>query len=163
MTLTLALDGLIVILLALTIGYAIVLNRKLKRLRDGEGELRAMIETFDKSAATAEANLSQIRGIAEAAGTRRSLDAGNTPRAGDALREAQNARAALAPLVEEARKLATDLDLLITRGDILGGELAAAPGQGVSKPANGRARPPKRPTQAKAVDAGLLDALRSVR
>ena len=159
MTLTLALDGLIVILLALTIGYAIVLNRKLKRLRDGEGELRAMIETFDKSAATAEANLSQIRGIAEAAGAHRSLDAGNTPRAGDG----QSARAALAPLVEEARKLATDLNLLIARGAVLGDQLAAAPGQGAGKPANGRARPPKRPTQAKAIDSGLLDALRSVR
>ena len=65
MTVSLALDGLIVILLALTIGYAIVLNRKLKRLRDGEGELRAMIDTFDKSAATAEANLSRIKGFAE--------------------------------------------------------------------------------------------------
>lgn len=159
MTLTLALDGLIVILLALTIGYAVILNRKLKHLRDGEGDLRSTIETFNASAATAEANLSRIRGIAEAAGGQRSLEAGNTPRAG----EAESARAALAPLVEEARRLAVDLDLLITRGDVLGDELGAGPRQGVGKPANGRARSPKRPAPAKAIDAGLLDALRSVR
>ncbi len=159
MTVTFALDGLIIILLALTIGYAIVLNRKLKRLRDGEGELRAMMDTFNKSAATAEANLSRIRGIAEAAGTQRSLDAGNTPRAGDT----QSARAALAPLVEEARKLTADLDLLIARGDVLRDDLAAAPGPGVGKPAKGRARQPKRPAPGKVIDSGLLDALRSVR
>lgn len=160
MTPTLALDALIVILLALTIGYAVVLNRKLKRLRDGEGDLRAIIETFNASAATAEANLSRIRGMAEAAGGRGSLEAGNAPRAG----EAENARAALAPLVGEARRLAADLDLLITRGDGLAGQLdAAPPKQGAGKPANGRARSAKRRAPAKAIDAGLLDALRSVR
>jgi len=159
MTVSLALDGLIVILLALTIGYAIVLNRKLKRLRDGEGELRAMIDTFDKSAATAEANLSRIKGIAEAAGKRRSLDAGNVPRAG----EAESARAALAPLVEEARKLAADLDLLIARGDVLGDKLGVSSTGCVDKQAIGRAENPIRPAPSKVIDAGLLDALRSVR
>lgn len=159
MTVSLALDGLIVILLALTIGYAIVLNRKLKRLRDGEGELRAMIDTFDKSAATAEANLSRIKGIAEAAGTRRSLEAGNIPRAS----EAESARAALAPLVEEARKLAADLDLLIARGDVLGDELGVSPAGRDDKQANGRTGKPMRPAPSKTIDAGLFDALRSVR
>lgn len=155
MTVSLALDGLIVVLLAMTIGYAVVLNRKLKGLRDGEGELRAMIDTFDKSAATAEANLSRMRGLAEAAGSRHSLEAGNTPRTGGSASGSESARAALAPLVEEARKLAADLDLLIARGKVLGDELA--------KPAKERAGRPKQPAPAKAIDAGLLDALRSVR
>ena len=135
-------------------------SARLLRERYGyKGELRAMMDTFNKSAATAEANLSRIREIAEAAGTQRSLDAGNTPRAGDT----QSARAALAPLVEEARKLAADLDLLIARGDVLRDDLAAAPGPGVGKPAKGRARQPKRPAPGKVIDSGLLDALRSVR
>jgi len=151
MSVSLALDGLIIVLLALTIGYAVVLNRKLKHLRDGEGDLRAVIATFDKSAATAEASLSQIKGIAETAGARRSLDAGNTPRAGDA----QAGRAALAPLVEEARKLAADLDLLITRGDVLSDRLGALPAGGL-----GKANPA---APARAIDPELLDALRSVR
>ncbi len=151
MTVSLALDGLIIVLLALTIGYAVVLNKKLKRLRDGEGDMRAMIATFDKSAATAEASLSQIKGIAETTGARRSLDAGNTPRAGDA----QAGRAALAPLVEEARKLAADLDLLITRGDVLSDRLGAPPTAGL-----GKAKPA---APARAIDTELLDALRSVR
>lgn len=159
MSVSLALDMLIIVLLGLTIGYAIVLNRKLKRLRDGEGELHAMIDTFNKSAATAETNLSRIRNIAETSGAQRSLEAGNTPRAGDA----RSAGGALAPLVEEARKLAADLDLLIARGGVLGDELAASLTPSAGKAASGPSRKTTRPAPAKAIDSGLLDALRSVR
>ena len=159
MTVSLILDGLIVVLLALTIGYAVALNRKLKRLRDGEGDLRAMIDTFNKSAATAEANLARIRGIAEGTGTLRSLDAGNTPRDGDI----NSASAALAPLVEEARKLAVDLDLLISRGEVFADGSAPSPTGRAGRPGSVDAVNRDRSDPVKGMDPALLDALRSVR
>jgi len=159
MTVSLILDGLIVVLLALTIAYAVALNRKLKRLRDGEGDLRAMIDTFNKSAATAEANLARIRGIAEGTGTLRSLDAGNRPRDG----EINSASAALAPLVEEARKLAVDLDLLISRGEVIANGSAPSPKVRAGRPGSVDAANRDRSDPVKGMDPALLDALRSVR
>jgi hypothetical protein len=106
MGITVLLDGFIAILLVTTIIYAVILNRRLKFLRTGEAEMRAAIERFNASTAQAEANLVKYKEIAtapSAAGLHGSATAGR----------------ALAPLVEEARKLAADLNLLIGRGDSL--------------------------------------------
>lgn len=106
MSFAILLDGMVIVLLAMTIVYAIILNRKLKNLRAGEGEMRAAIERFSTATAQAEANLAQYKEIAG------QLSA-------PAPRESAQAGRALAPLVAEARKLAADLNLLIGRGEAL--------------------------------------------
>jgi len=96
------LDGLIVILLFVTIAYAAILNQKLKKLRAGESEMRSAIERFNIATSQAETNLARYKEIAAQPTTSRdSVAAGR----------------ALAPLVAEARKLAADLNLLIGRGE----------------------------------------------
>ncbi|HUT50240.1 MAG TPA: DUF6468 domain-containing protein [Alphaproteobacteria bacterium] len=96
------LDGLIVILLSVTITYAVILNRKLRNLHAGESEMLSAIGRFNIATSQAESNLARYKDIAaQPTASRDSVAAGR----------------ALAPLVAEARKLATDLNLLIARGE----------------------------------------------
>jgi hypothetical protein len=106
MSFAIVLDIFIAILLLITIGYAIVLNRKLKILRAGESEMRGAIERFGIATAQAEANLARYKDIAAQPD-------------GPSKRDSAEAGRALAPLVSEARKLAADLNLLIGRGESL--------------------------------------------
>ena len=55
MTIGLVLDVLIICMLAATTGYGAVLNRRLGRLRAGQGEFAALIGSFNESARRAEA------------------------------------------------------------------------------------------------------------
>jgi hypothetical protein len=114
MSFAILLDGFIAILLVVTIGYAVVLNRKLKNLRAGESEMRSAIERFGIATAQAEANLARYKDIAAQPD-------------GPSRRDSADAGRALAPLVSEARKLAADLNLLIGRGESLIAEKTAAP------------------------------------
>lgn len=114
MSFAILLDFFIVVLLAVTIGYAVILNKKLKNLRAGESEMRSAIDRFGIATAQAEANLARYKDIAEQP---------NAPSG----RDSAAAGRALAPLVAEARKLAADLNLLIGRGDALIAEKTATP------------------------------------
>jgi hypothetical protein len=114
MSFAILLDGFVAVLLLITISYAVVLNQKLKKLRAGEGEMRQAIERFGIATAQAESNLARYKDIAaqpDAPSGRDSAAAGR----------------ALAPLVDEARKLAADLNLLIGRGESLIAEKTATP------------------------------------
>ena len=102
MDIALILDFLIAGLLVTTIVYAVMLNRKLKKLRASETEMRAAIDRFNESATLAESNLARIRDVAASDGDVRSTVGKDIT---------------LEPLVAEARKLATDLNLLIERGE----------------------------------------------
>jgi hypothetical protein len=106
MSFPMLLDGFITVLLLVTIGYAVILNQKLKNLRAGESEMREAIERFGAATAQAEANLARYKDIAAQPG-------------GPSKRDSAEAGRALAPLVAEARKLAADLNLLIGRGESL--------------------------------------------
>jgi len=114
MSFPIALDIFIAILLMVTIGYAVILNKKLKTLRAGESEMRSAIERFGIATAQAEANLARYKDIAAQPD-------------GPSKRDSAAAGRALAPLVAEARKLAADLNLLIGRGDSLIAEKTATP------------------------------------
>ena len=110
MTVALALDGLITFLLAMTIGYCIVLNRRLADLRAGQVEFVALIERFDAAAERAEAGLARLRAAGDDSG----------PAADEH--------------IEAARALRDDLGFLIERGSRLADRLASAPSRRPARP-----------------------------
>ncbi|MEH6725043.1 MAG: DUF6468 domain-containing protein [Hyphomicrobiales bacterium] len=61
----LAIDILVSVLLVVTIGYAAVLNRRLKRLRDEEGLMRATVQELVNSSALADRALKELKAMAE--------------------------------------------------------------------------------------------------
>jgi hypothetical protein len=67
-TIGLALDALVVVLLAATIVYAAILNRRLMRLRNHREELDAATRSFAEAAGRADAGIQGLRGAAEEAG-----------------------------------------------------------------------------------------------
>lgn len=118
------LDLLIVGLLCATISYAVILNRKLRRLRDAEVEMRHVIAEFNASTAKAESNLDAIKELAA------NIDAAATTR-----RDANETLRTLVPVVEQARSLATDLGLMVDRGEKAASRLDAPPPTKPSRPA----------------------------
>lgn len=86
MTIGLMIECLVAVLLVTTIGYCVVLNRRLGRLRDDEGALRDTIAELVTATQNAERAIAELRGTA--AETERSLAI--------RLGEAQGVRAALA-------------------------------------------------------------------
>ncbi len=61
----LAIDILVSVLLVVTIGYAAVLNRRLKRLRDEEDLMRATVQELVNSSALADRALKELKAMAE--------------------------------------------------------------------------------------------------
>ena len=118
------LDLLIVGLLCATISYAVILNRKLRRLRDAEVEMRHVIAEFNASTAKAESNLDAIKELAA------NIDAAAATR-----RDANETLRTLVPVVEQARSLATDLALMVDRGEKAASRLDAPPAARPSRPA----------------------------
>lgn len=62
----LILDICVAILLVVTIGYAITLNKRLMRLRSDKKDLENLARTFGESTQRAEDNINQLRTIAQA-------------------------------------------------------------------------------------------------
>jgi ABC-type transporter Mla subunit MlaD len=89
MTLALMLDILLAVLLAVTIGYAIVLNRRLGALRRDRSELEALAASFTEATSRADASVGKL---------------------------AKNA-AELQARIDQARSLADDLEFLTGRGE----------------------------------------------
>lgn len=96
------LDGVVILLLLATIGYAAVLNRRLQRLRAAKDEMAAVLKDFVGASAQAEEALGRLNGAGQA--TAKELDR----------------------LLERARQLGDDLVFLIDRG----GKLADGLSQG---------------------------------
>ena len=103
-TLTFVVDGLIVALLAATIGYAVVLNRKLSALRDAKAEMDVLAERLAESVQTARSGLDALMRLAEESG------------------------ADLQRTTGSARSLADDLVFLIERGNALADRMDGAIG-----------------------------------
>jgi len=66
MNYALILDICVAILLVVTIGYAITLNKRLMRLRNDKKDLENLARTFGESTMRAEENINQLRTIAQA-------------------------------------------------------------------------------------------------
>ncbi len=118
MSLTLILDGLIVILLIATIVYAVILNQKLNLLRKNKDDLSRMIANFNEATVRAESSIPRLR------------------------KAADEARQALQEKVEKAQQLRDDLAFMIERGDSMANRLESS-----VRMARGEARPaaPARP------------------
>jgi hypothetical protein len=99
----LAIDAAVALLLAAVIVYAVRLNRRLDRLREGQAELSQLIARFDAAAAHAERSVARM---GEAA-----ADQGR----------------ALGASIGEAQALRDELAFMIERGDVLVERLGAAP------------------------------------
>ncbi len=63
---SLIMDIVVAVLLIITIGYAMTLNKRLTRLRKDKGELERLARTFGESTFRAEDNIQQLRAVAQA-------------------------------------------------------------------------------------------------
>ncbi len=117
MPFSLALDVLVAVLLVITIGYAIVLNRRLGRLRRDKSQLERLAATFGQATARAEESIGKLKNTA------------------DSLKER----------IDNAQALRDDLAFLIDRGssaaDRLEETVRAARKEGVSRPRPGLKKP----------------------
>ncbi len=83
MTLGLFLDGALIVLVAVMIGFCVVLNNRLKVLKNNENEMGGMLAAFQAAAASAEKGVTEMKSAGE--GLVRDLAAGT--REGKALRD----------------------------------------------------------------------------
>jgi len=98
----LVLDGVVVVLLIATIGYAVILNRRIGEMRRWKAEFDRLITSFNQATTRAEAGIQSLKSIASQRGPdlQRSLD--------------------------KARSLRDDLAYLVERGDTLADRLTEA-------------------------------------
>lgn len=128
MPFSLALDVLVAVLLVITIGYAMVLNRRLGRLRRDKSELEKLAATFGQATARAEESIGRLKKTADALKER--------------IDNAQALRDDLAFLIDRGGSAADRLEETVRAARIKGGsgprpaanKPAAAPGNGKIKP-----------------------------
>ena len=139
MTLLVALDIIVAAMLAVTIGFCLVLSRRLTVLRRNESELRDVLAKFNQAAAQAEAGIARLKDVS------------------------QETAATLRERIGEAKALRDDLAFVTERGDRIVTEL----GKKISAQ-RGAEAPPARPIAASArepskVERELLTALEQAR
>tara|TARA_E500000318_G_scaffold80233_1_gene75357 strand:- start:15291 stop:15842 length:552 start_codon:yes stop_codon:yes gene_type:complete len=100
--LPLILDGLLVVLLLATIVYAMILNRKLNRLRGNHDEMEVFVDKLNVACARAEAATAGLRNAGE------------------------NGKAVFRESASKAEALRDELAFLVERADIVAGRLATA-------------------------------------
>ena len=113
------LDIIVAILLAATIAYAVMLNRRIGQLRRDREDLAKLIATFNDATARAEAGIPKLRRAAEDAGV------GLQER----VEKAQSLRDDLAFLIEHADSMANRLEGAVrsARSDTRIGTMTQAP------------------------------------
>ncbi|MDY0241248.1 MAG: DUF6468 domain-containing protein [Rhodospirillaceae bacterium] len=113
------LDIIVAILLAATIAYAVMLNRRIGQLRRDRDDLAKLIAAFNDATARAEAGIPKLRRAAEEAGT------GLQER----VEKAQSLRDDLAFLIEHADSMANRLEGAVrsVRSDARVGAMTQAP------------------------------------
>jgi len=155
LSLPVAVDALVAVLLVATIVYAIVLNRKLVALRNAKAEMEALVARFAESTAQAESGIQTLKAHANDSGA--SLDSLVT--------RAHGLSDDLAFLIERGSNLADRLESATasTRGKMAGG--ASAGTAKPERPLGTRSAPAKAPPAAKASpeEVALLNSLRGVR
>jgi hypothetical protein len=120
----LVLDLIIAVLLAATIGYASVLNRKLNLLRKNRDDLAKLVAAFNDATARAEAGIPKLK------------------------RASEEASATLIDRVEKAQSLRDDLAFMIERADTMANRL-----EGTVRTARGESKPAPAPGPAPRVAA----------
>lgn len=120
--LPLVLDGLLVVLLLATIVYAMILNRKLNRLRGNHDEMEVFVDKLNVACARAEAATAGLRSAGE------------------------NGKSVFRDAASKAEALRDELAFLVERADIVAGRLAnASEGTSVVQPNAGVAAAGPRP------------------
>jgi hypothetical protein len=117
----LILDILIVILLSATIGFAIVLNRRLSRLRDNKSELDDLVKGFADAAGRAEVSVAGMKDTA-----------------------AKSAEV-LQKSIDRAQALRDELQFMIEAADSLASRLESSVGAHTVRAMTGAAIPPPNP------------------
>ena len=155
MTTSLVLDILILVLLAVSVGYCVVLNRRLSILRQGQAEFVKLIARFDDATQRTETNIDRLRGVSAEIDE----NLGERISTGRALRDE------LRFLIERAAP-AIERSVITTASRA---ETATA-SRGETRAAPDRAAPlapftmtPPDETANSVVEAGLLEALREAR
>ncbi|RMF12628.1 MAG: chemotaxis protein [Alphaproteobacteria bacterium] len=118
MILDLAVEALVATLLAVTIGYCFVLNRRLARLRADQNALADLITSLNQATARAEEGVFQLRSVS------------------------QSAEESLKSEIARARALSDELALITEAGSNLADRIEA----GLSEARGGRTQP-ARPTR----------------
>ncbi|PJK28248.1 DUF6468 domain-containing protein [Minwuia thermotolerans] len=74
------LDGLLAVLLAATVIYCFVLNRRLSRLRNAQGEMAELVRSFHQATENARASVGELKVAANAVGAdlQKRIDAGRS-------------------------------------------------------------------------------------
>ena len=139
-------DGLIVVLLGVAIGYAYVLNQRLRVLRDSRGELESVVTALTKAIAQADSGLTEIHNVANSLGRDldRKIDSarGHSGEIEILVERAESAAARLETAIEASRGTdpagprAVEDDLVVERSP-------------VERPARPFDKPKARPTPAK--------------
>lgn len=105
----LVLDGIVIVLLAVAIGFGVILSRRLTALKRSGADMQAKLAEFNEAAATAEESLAQLKAAVPEAN------------------EASNAAVADPEAMLKAEILRDDLMFLIERAENLLKKAAAAP------------------------------------
>ena len=156
MTSSLVIDILILVLLAVSVGYCVVLNRRLSTLRRGQKEFVTLIARFDDATQRAELNIERLRGVSA------EID----EHLGERISSGRALRDELRFLIERA---APAIERSMSATAFRGGTVTAA-SRGETRAATGRAAPlapfsmtPPNETSGSVVEADLLEALREAR
>lgn len=130
----LLIEGLVVVLLMVTVFYCISLERKLRALRSGKDELKAIIESLNKATENAQSSVYHLK----AAGVQTAND--------------------LTGLVASARTVSDELELMIGSGKNLADRL-----EDVRRPSDGRANQGQIGGPQPLEEEDLLKSLREAR
>lgn len=139
LTLGLAVELGVAVLLMATIGYCFVLDRRLRALRDGESALRQIIMSLERATSRAQSAIADLRASADTTSQELARD------------------------LKRARALADELALMVEAGDHIADRLGALAGAGSeTKPQRAPAEPDPLEDDA-TPQTPLAAALRSVR
>jgi hypothetical protein len=127
----LVLDVIVAVLLAATIAYAIMLNRRLGELRRNRDDLSRLVQVFNDATARAEAGIPKLRRAAE--------EAGSTLQ--ERVEKAQSLRDDLAFMIERADAMANRLEGVVRSARDVKTPNAAPAGPAPSRPSMSRAQP----------------------
>ncbi len=138
------LEGIVAILLVMTIGYCFVLDRRLQALRSGREELQKVVEDLNASIGRAQTTILDLK-----------ANAGDTARI-------------LEERIGKAQGLADELSLMVQSGNSIAERLADRPtgikgGSAGERSVRLAERPQDGENTPNPVEAGLLKALRQVR
>jgi hypothetical protein len=138
------LEGLVAVLLVVTVVYCAMLDKRLKALRTGQDGLKAIIEGLDNATRRAQAGIAELRAAADAAGHN------------------------LSGQVSKARALTDELQLMVEAGNALADRLEGSRAAAGPREAHLRSAQAPKPQAPRAKgpeewEETLLKALREAR